>query len=171
MQDISPGNKYPYQPFYGGLGPRVSVAWNPEVKDGWLSKILGDKSTVFRAGYGRFFSRSLAAGLVSTSVLGDGFLQPVGCQNPNIVRSVHWNRHSDSGQCLPHRRGWDERASGCHHSNSARPGNAGLSMLPMRPWLSRWTKTGEPARTDQMDVSIQRQLKGNMILEVGYVGT
>ena len=61
VQDISPGNKYPYKPFYGAIAPRVSVAWNPEVKDGWLGKILGDKSTVFRAGYGRFFSRSLGS--------------------------------------------------------------------------------------------------------------
>ena len=29
----------------------------------------------------------------------------------------------------------------------------------------------KPASTDQIDISIQRELKGNVILEVGYVGT
>ena len=44
-------------------------------------------------------------------------------------------------------------------------------MRHMRPWLNRLDQNWKPARTDQVDVSIQRQLKGNMILEVGYVGT
>ena len=46
------------------------IAWNPEAKGGFLEKLLGNKATVIRAGFGRFYSRSLAAGLVSTSVLG-----------------------------------------------------------------------------------------------------
>jgi hypothetical protein len=170
VQDVSPGNKYPYHPFYGAIAPRVSVAWNPEVKDGWLGKILGDKSTVIRAGYGRFFSRSLAAGLVSTSVLGDGFLQPVGCQNPNSGGVC-----TGTGQVTP--------------ANAFRLGPDGLNPpvgaitptlpIPVIPGVNApyaelvesLDQNWRPARTDQIDISIQRQLKGNMILEVGYVGT
>ena len=170
VQDVSPGNKYPYRPFYGAIAPRVAVAWNPEVKDGWLGKILGDKSTVFRAGYGRFFSRSLAAGLVSTSVLGDGFLQPVGCSNPNSSGAC-----TGPGQVTP--------------ANAFRIGVDGLNppvgaitptlQVPVTPGVNApyaelvesLDQNWRPARTDQVDVSIQRQLKGNMILEVGYVGT
>ena len=83
VRDIAPGNKYVYRPFYGAFAPRVAIAWNPQVNGGWLGKILGDKATVIRAGFGRFYSRSLGIDLVSTPVLGDGFLQPVGCANPN----------------------------------------------------------------------------------------
>ena len=54
------GSKYPYAPFYGGLQPRAAIAWSPEAKgDGWLSKLLGDKATVIRAGYGRSYARNL----------------------------------------------------------------------------------------------------------------
>ena len=170
VQDIAPGNKYPYRPFYGAIAPRVSVAWNPEVKDGWLGKLLGDKSTVFRAGYGRFFSRSLAAGLVSTSVLGDGFLQPVGCQNPNM-----------SGQCTGTGQVTPANAFriGVDGANAPVGAITPTLQIPVTPGVNAPYATlvesldqnWKPARTDQVDVSIQRQLKGNMILEVGYVGT
>jgi hypothetical protein len=172
--DLTPGNKYPYRPFYGGFGPRVSVAWNPEVKDGFLGKILGDKSTVFRAGYARFFSRSLAAGLVSTSVLGDGFLQPVGCQNPNM-----------SGQCTGLGQVTPANAFriGVDGANApvgaitptlpipVIPGTVAGANAPAATLIESLDQNWRPARSDQIDISIQRQLKGNMILEVGYVGT
>ncbi|HLK19631.1 MAG TPA: carboxypeptidase-like regulatory domain-containing protein, partial [Bryobacteraceae bacterium] len=83
VRDIAPGNKYVYRPFYGAFAPRVAVAWNPQTNGGWLGKIFGDKATVIRTGFGRFYSHSLGIDLVSTPVLGDGFLQPVGCANPN----------------------------------------------------------------------------------------
>ena len=170
VQDIAPGNKYPYHPFYGAIAPRASVAWNPEVKDGWLGKILGDKSTVFRAGYGRFFSRSLAAGLVSTSVLGDGFLQPVGCQNPNISGQC-----TGTGQVTPanaFRIGVDGANApvGTISPTLPVPVTPGVNA-PYATLVESLDQNWKPARTDQVDVSIQRQLKGNMILEVGYVGT
>jgi hypothetical protein len=174
VQDIAPGNKYPYRPFYGGFGPRVSVAWNPEVKDGWLGKILGDKSTVFRAGYARFFSRSLAAGLVSTSVLGDGFLQPVGCQNPNTAGTC-----TGTGVVTPanaYRIGVDGTNPPVGAISPTLPvpvipGTVAGANAPYATLVESLDQNWRPARTDQIDISIQRQLKGNMILEVGYVGT
>jgi hypothetical protein len=170
VQDISPGNKYPYHPFYGGFGPRASIAWNPEVKDGWLGKLLGDKATVFRAGYGRYFSRSLAAGLISTSVLGDGFLQPVGCQNPNSAGVC-----TGTGQVTPanaFRIGVDGTNApvGAITPTLTIPVTPGVNA-PYATLVSSLDQNWRPARTDQIDISIQRQLKGNMILEVGYVGT
>ena len=173
VQDISPGNKYPFRPFYGGFEPRGSIAWNPDAKGSWLEKILGDKATVFRAGYGRFFSHSLAAGLVSTSVLGDGFLQPVGCANPNM-----------SGQCTGTGQVTPANAFriGVDGANPPAPAISPTLPVPVIPGtlaganapyaglVESLDQNWKPARTDQIDVSIQRQLKGNMILEVGYVG-
>jgi len=168
--DLGAGqNKYPFHPFYGGFGPRVALAWNPEVKGGFLEKLLGNKATVVRVGFGRFYSRSLAAGLVSTSVLGDGFLQPVGCQNPN-----------SSGQCTgtgivnptnAFRIGVD--------GTNAPVGNISPTLVPpVTPGYSAPYSTlvesldqaWKPAGSNSVDFSIQRQLKGNVILEVGYVG-
>ena len=39
--------KYPYDPFYGGLSPRIAAAWNPKFASGsWLSKIFGEQHGV-----------------------------------------------------------------------------------------------------------------------------
>ena len=159
----------PILPFYGGLGPRAAIAWNPDAHGGFLEEILGNKATVIRVGFGRFYSRSLAAGLVSTSVLGDGFLQPVGCQNPNI-----------SGACT---------GTGIvNPTNAFRIGTDGTNApvgaitptlsIPVTPGYNAPYSTlvesldqqWKPASTNSVDFTIQRQLKGNIIMEVGYVG-
>ena len=168
--DLGPGaNKYPFHPFYGGFGPRVALAWNPEVKGGFLEKLLGNKATVIRVGYGRFYSRSLAAGLVSTSVLGDGFLQPVGCQNPNssgqctgtgIVNPTNAFRVGVDGANAP---------VGAITPTLQSPVTPGYNA-PYSTLVESLDQAWKPAASNSVDISIQRQLKGNVILEVGYVG-
>ncbi|MGA2578766.1 MAG: carboxypeptidase regulatory-like domain-containing protein [Bryobacteraceae bacterium] len=163
------GLKYPYAPYYGGLAPRVAIAWNPNFGDGALAKIFGNKNTVIRAGYGRFYSKTLGIDQVSTPVLGDGFLNPVSCVDPSM-----------SGACAG--------PSGVTPSTAFRLGVDGnVSPFPtIAPTLQSPVQPGvnapyeginffldnnfKPASSDQIDVSIQRQLKGNYILEVGYVG-
>ena len=119
------GSKYPYKPFWGEFSPRVSIAWNPDFGSGtWLGKIFGHKNTVIRAGYGRFYTKNLGIDLVSTPVLGDGFLQPVSCVNPSSIRGMHADRRRHSRQCLPHRRGRECLAVAGHHPDFAVSGSA-----------------------------------------------
>jgi len=168
--DLGAGhNKYPYNPFYGGFGPRAALAWNPEVHGGWLEKLLGNKATVIRVGYGRFYSRSLAAGLVSTSVLGDGFLQPVGCQNPNSSGAC-----TGTGQVNPtnaFRIGTDGTNApvGAITPTLQSPVTPGYNA-PYSTLVESLDQNWKPAASNSVDFSIQRQLKGSVILEVGYVG-
>lgn len=176
--DLGSGmSKYPYHPFYGGFGPRVALAWSPGGGSGWMGNILGNKATVIRVGYGRFYSRSLAAGLVSTSVLGDGFLQPVSCQNP-----------SKSGACAGTGGVNPTNAFriGVDGTNAPVPGISPTLQVPVVPcydpsYSSACNAPGatlvesldqnwKPAGTNSVDISIQREFKGNFILEVGYVG-
>src|SRR5262249_8846042 len=49
--------KYPYEPFYGGISPKVAIAWNPQFKSGLLHQLLGEGQTVLRGGYGRQYGR------------------------------------------------------------------------------------------------------------------
>ncbi len=168
--DLGSGqNTYPYHPFYGGFGPRAALAWNPEAHGGWLEKLLGNKATVLRAGFGRFYSRSLAAGLVSTSVLGDGFLQPVGCQNPNstgactgtgIVNPTNAFRIGVDGTNAP---------VGAITSTLPIPVTPGYNA-PYSTLVESLDQAWKPTSTNSVDFSIQRQFKGNLIMEVGYVG-
>jgi hypothetical protein len=165
------GSKYPYSPFYGGLQPRVAIAWSPESKgDGWLSKLLGDKATVIRAGYGRSYNRNLGINLVSTPVLGDGFLNPVTCQNPNIA-----------GNCTSPNVQTPATAYRIGVDGTATPFPAIPQTLqsPVEPGVNAAYETlaaglasnYKPGVTDSVDISIQRQFKGGVIAEVSYVGT
>jgi hypothetical protein len=43
------GKKYLFNPYYGALSPRVSVAWNPKFKAKSLNKIFGDGAAVTAA--------------------------------------------------------------------------------------------------------------------------
>jgi hypothetical protein len=163
------GLNYPYHPFYGGISPRVSIAWTPNASGGFWGWLLGDKATVIRGGYGRFYAHNLGIDLVSTPVLGDGFLQPVTCSDPTAA-----------GACTS--------AQGADPSTAFRIGVNGLTApLPaISPTLSAPVVPGvtapsaallesldgnfRPSVSDQVDFSIQRQFKGNVILELGYVG-
>lgn len=162
------GLSYPYKPYYGEIAPRVSIAWSPQHTGGWLGALLGDKATVIRAGYGRFYSRNLGINLVSTPVLGDGFLQPVGCVDP-----------TNTGSCTA--------PSGTTPANGFRIGVDGTPPVgTITPTLTTPVEPGvntayadrtftldrafQPANSDSVDFSIQRQFKGNLVLELGYVG-
>jgi hypothetical protein len=166
---VGGGLKYPYAPFYGGFAPRVSLAWSPNVTEGWLGKLFGGKSTVIRGGYARFYDRINAIDQIAGPTLGDGFLEPVSCYGA-----------SKSGQCLG--------VSGVDPTNAFRIGVDGnvapfpaISQTlasPVQPGVNApYSPLAEslgynfrPGSSDQIDFSIQRQLKGDMILEVGYVG-
>ncbi|HTV54056.1 MAG TPA: carboxypeptidase-like regulatory domain-containing protein [Terriglobia bacterium] len=168
--DVNGGLKYPYQPFYGGFQPRVAVAWSPNASGGFLNKILGNQATVIRGGYSRLYDRSEAIATVTNSVLGDGFLQPVGCTAPSITSA-----------CLG--------TGGTTPSTAFRIGiNGGAAPLPSIPQtLSIPVEPGvnssyisalsaglnydlPPGYSDQFDFTIQRQFPGNVLVEVGWVG-
>jgi hypothetical protein len=124
---------------------------------------------VIRAGFGRQFGRNLAAGLVSTSVLGDGFLQPVGCQNPSSAGVC-----TGTGQQTPataFRIGVDGANApvGTISPTLTAPVTPGVSA-PYATLVESLDENWKPSVSNQVDFSIQRQFKGNIIAEVGYVG-
>jgi hypothetical protein len=163
-------HKYPFDPFYGGLSPRGSIAWNPKGHDGLLGKLLGDGKTVIRGGYGQIYSRLNGVGLVLVPLLGVGLGQPVSCIGA-----------SSSGQCLG--------TAGVTPSSAFRIGTDGLvapiptptTTLPQPsfPGTNGSPAAGaasvldpgfKPATTYNFNFSIQREIRPKMIVEVGYIG-
>ncbi|MDD5544445.1 MAG: carboxypeptidase-like regulatory domain-containing protein [Acidobacteriia bacterium] len=160
--------KYPYNPFYGGWSPRVSVAWNPNFKSGIMEKIFGDGKTVIRGGYGRIWGRLNGVNLVLVPLLGVGLLQPVSCPNSRM-----------DGTCA---------ATAVNPTNVFRIGTDGLkaplpaasATLP-QPFFTGGTNpiaqdatmldpNYKPERTDNFDFTVQRQLGSKVSLEFGYMG-
>src|SRR5438445_11988453 len=44
------GRKYPFNPDYTNLDPRLALAWNPSFGEGLLGARMGNKETVCRSG-------------------------------------------------------------------------------------------------------------------------
>src|SRR5207302_9699596 len=60
---------------YGDWAPRVSAAWNPSLRSGFLGRMLGDRKTVIRGGYGIAYDRVNTVQSVIIPMLGVGFAQ------------------------------------------------------------------------------------------------
>jgi hypothetical protein len=161
------GRKYPYDPDYTNLGPRLALAWNPH----------GGK-TVIRGGWGRGFDRLNGVGIVMTPALGIGFGDLSVCLAPDIsgvcnaggtpatnfrigVDGSHINIPTlppVTGQVVP---------GLIPGGNPLAPASAN-SVFENRDF--RIDPRRQVGSTDTFDFTVQRELPGNMLLEVGYVG-
>jgi len=162
------GMKYPFSPYYGELAPRVSVAWSPTSEIGWVNKLLGSKSTVIRGGYGRFYARDFGINIISNPILGDGFLQPVACKGPTMAGTCVGVGVATPATIF-------RMGSNADGLNVPLPTIAATLSSPVIPpagtsQVSSLDSQYRPAVSDQFDFSIQRHIKGDMIVEVGYLG-
>jgi hypothetical protein len=167
---VNAGEKYPYPPFYGGFGPRVSIAWSP----GGNNRFFGHKTTVIRGGYARVYDRDLPINFIAGTTLGVGFLQSAGCEDPSSPTS-HLAACPGSGGTTP--------------ATAFRIGTDGnnpplLSLLtstlpvPTQPGVNApyaivadgIQSNFRPGVSDQIDFSIQRQFGHDTIVELGYLG-
>ena len=158
------GMKYPYNPEWNDFEPRLSFAWNPS---DFMKGFLGDRKTVIRAGYGRFHDRLNGVGLVMTPALGVGFGNTVNCKKVKIG-GVCGGAASDPTNAF---------RIGVDGSTVPLPSLTGITT-PLIPGVNSPFEALDfridPHRRvgveDTWDLSIQRQLRGNMLLEIGYVG-
>jgi len=67
------GRSTPYNTDYGDIAPRAALAWNPAFDGGVLGKLIGNKKTVFRGGFGVYYSRLSSEDSVVTPGLTAGF--------------------------------------------------------------------------------------------------
>jgi hypothetical protein len=159
---------YPYAVDWKDLGPRVAVAWNPNFKEGLLGKLFGNKM-VLRGGYSKTFERMLDVNPVMNSIEIPGFSETSSCIGPTI-----------SGTCTGF--GGTTPQSGFRigvdGSNVPTQAVAQQATLPSMPGINTpidiFTEPNDydlkVARVQTWDLTLQRQLRGNMLLEIGYVG-
>jgi hypothetical protein len=164
------GLKYPYKDFFGGLSPRIALAWNPNFTEGILGKLFGGNNTVFRGGYSRIFGRLNGVKQVMSLVNNTGVGQPTTCIGA-----------SRDGQCLGN--------LGVDPSTAFRIGTDGMVApmptltktlpQPYFPGVGANPIAGDgagidqdfrPSRSDQVSFSIQRSIHQKFMLEAGYIG-
>ena len=186
IRGVGGSPKYPYAPFYGAFSPRVSIAWSPAFDSGILNKIFGNKKSVIRGGYARITNRTNAVNNVLTPLLGYGFGQPIRCNGAAINGNCLGTNGTDpsanldpsvSPSCAPNCRIGGFRI-GIDGSTAPFPAVAPSLPLPAEPGINAAAAGSlfgldtqyKPGLNDQIDFSIQREIPGAMIVEVGYTG-
>jgi hypothetical protein len=168
------GRTYPYDPTWGNFAPRIAVAWNPSFGDGWLGRMFGKDKTVVRGGFARLYDRLNGVQKVIDAQQVLGFTQTLLCLGPSV-----------SGQCTG--------SSGINPLTGFRVGTDG-STIPLPSYLvnqpipvipgnssvpganqalanasTQLSPDFRPAINNSYNLTIQRELKGGTILEIGYI--
>jgi hypothetical protein len=161
------GRKYPYDAVYDTAAPRVALAWNP--------RLFGNSKTVIRGGYGQLFDRLNGVQKVGNALQGFGFQQTLTCNGP-----------SRTGQCLGVG-GVDPLTGfrvGVDGSTVPIPPLTASAPLPLVPGVSGFSGANQPfanttfqidphyrpGRNHQWDLTIQHEMPGHSLLEIGYIG-
>jgi hypothetical protein len=166
---------------YGNWAPRVSAAWNPSFRDGFLGRLFGDRKSVLRGGYGIAYDRVNTVQSVIIPMLGVGFAQTINLQAP----LCNANGTTVNG-CSP---GGFDAAKGIFTNAGGASFRVGVDgQIPTPPAPGALTSPIVPAvplgeilsfqndpqfqvgRSHMVDLTIQRSLPGQLIFEVGYVG-
>jgi hypothetical protein len=158
---------------YGDVAPRVAMAWTPDFGSGVLHAATGDRKTVIRGGYSIVYDRENTVQTVIIPMLGVGFAQTITVGAPlcNASGTPAAGCNFAAGKTNP-------------GAASFRVGQDGNLPLPTVPPVSQPVVPGpfgelfsfqddpnvKVGRSHAFDLTVQRQLRGDMILEVGWVG-
>jgi hypothetical protein len=157
---------------YGDVSPRLAVAWNPSYTDGKRGKLFGQGKTVVRAGFGIYYDRINNVQSVEIPQLGVGFAETLVLPTPPCsLNGVVSGCNAALGQS-------NIGASGF------RVGVDGALPVPAFPAVSspivpalggeNLSFAVDPdfkvGRSYSVDFTIQRELPGNMLMELGYIG-
>lgn len=157
---------------FSNLGPRLAVAWNPSTRGGLLGSLMGNRRTVLRGGFAIVHDRVNSVTVILPSAFGIGFGQVLNLNAPFC------NASGTPGT------GCNAAAAGGNRGLSAfRLGRDGTVPLPafagstspiVPPNTLGTTYAVDPSRkigrNYTLDFTIQRELPGSLILEVGYIG-
>lgn len=174
---------------WNNIGPRVAAAWNPSFKNKYLSALFGDRKTVIRGGYSLVFDRQNTVQSVIIPTLGVAFAQTLNVSAPlcNVTGAggKGCNAASTNSALNGFRVGVDGRipiptvptlGKPISPFWGIKPGAVGppfkTSDLILDPEILSFQvdPSIEVGENHAVDFTWQRELKGNMLLEAGYVG-
>jgi len=163
IRNVEGQNKYPYNPFYGGVSPRIGAAWNFA------------PSTVLRGGYARIYGRINGVNPLLVPLLTPGLLEPDTCDGPNITGGCSTGTNVTT-PATAWRVGVDCPASGPCSAPLPPP----VQTLP-QPWYPGFNGPGtgagetfdpnfKPDQSDEFTLNIQHQFGPKILAEAGYIG-
>ncbi|MBI3473338.1 MAG: hypothetical protein HY013_18440, partial [Candidatus Solibacter usitatus] len=161
------------------VGPRVAVAWNPHSQGGLAGKLLGDKKTVVRGGYALIYDRLNTVSSVIVPSLGIGFAQTLNVTTPACNATGSGGAGCNASSSNPALSGFRVGVDG----TIPRPVVPQQSVPASPPWgfsngrLTLFPETlsfqVDPSLRQgghhAIDFTVQREFKGDMLLELSYV--
>jgi hypothetical protein len=164
------GRKYPYDPDWTNFSPRVSVAWNPSFGSGLFGSVFGNRKTVVRGGYGRVYDRVNGVGIVMIPALGVGFGNNLRCAGPhNTGTGVACGSSTPASAFRIGTDGAVVPMPALASIASGRPLIPGTNS-PFETLDFRIDPKRKIGYAHTFDLTVQRELPGHMLLEIGYVG-
>ena len=163
------GQKYVTETDWNNFGPRVAIAWNPS-SDHWL---LGNRKTVLRAGYSQAFTRMNGVGLVMTPILGVGLAEAMTCAGPDLNGVCRGGAGYLGSPRTDPATGF---RVGVHGAGVTLPtqGPASIPFVPSRGFGETLSFSIDPGMklgvSHSLDLTYQRELPADFLIEVGYVG-
>ena len=161
-----------YNTDYGDWGPRAALAWSPSYSDGLRGRLFGREKTVLRVGFGIYYDRVNNVQSVEIPQLGVGFAQTLVIKTPNCQVSGVPGAGCNVAASDPGSSGYRVGVDG----NIPVPTIPAVSspIVPSVPFGESLSFSLDPSfkvgRSYSTDFTIQRELPGNMLLEVGYIG-
>jgi hypothetical protein len=153
-----------YNTDYNNFAPNLGVAWQPNVQDGWLRKVLGDPAdATIRASYG-----------VSYNSDGLSFYQGVYSGNPGNQITTNRTATSTTFPLVPPGETWPVLLRDPHRLGAS-PNIPEGPVYPMAIDFNSGVSLFHPDfRTPfsrSFSVGLQRKIAPQMAVEVRYVGT
>jgi hypothetical protein len=151
-----------YETDWNNVSPNVSVAWRPNVQDGWLRGLLGDpEQATVRAGYSVAYAR-------------EGMSTFTGVFGPNQGSTITLTRNESTG-LVPPGESWPVLLREPSRLGQ-RPFNENPTYpIPVQPNRADSLRSFAPdiqiASAHTWTVSFQRSITKDMAVDVRYVGT
>jgi hypothetical protein len=159
---------------YGDVAPRVALAWTPEFSSGFLGRLAGNHKTVIRGGFGLVYDRTNTVQSVIIPMLGVGFAQTI------TVGAPLCNASATPGAGCAFAQGASNPGAASFRvgvdGNLPLPTVPAVSqpVVPSTPFGELFSFQDDPAvkigRSKAFDLTIQREIPGNMLVEVGWTG-
>ena len=157
---------------YSNIGPRVAVAWSPAFKNGFFGGSMGSR-TVLRGGFGIVYDRVNSISVLLPAAFGIGFGQvlqtPAPLCNASGAPGAGCNPAGGAGN-----RGQSAFRVGVDGAIPIPPFVGGTSPIVPAVLSGGTSFATDPhrkiGRNYAFDFTVQREIPGKMIAEVGYVG-
>jgi hypothetical protein len=157
---------------FSNLGPRISLAWNPSFQKGVLNRLFGERRSVLRGGFGIVYDRVNTVTVVLPPAFGVGFGQVL--QTPAPFCNVSSPGPGCNAAAGSANRGLSAFRLGVDGSVPIPAFTAATSPIVPAVLSGGVTYATDPerkiGRNYLVDFSIQRELPGKLIMEVGYIG-